>query len=211
MTSATGRAGRVRLQRRLAVARHGAELLDRKRRVLADEKDLLELRAAQTARTWRDAATEAAVWAGRAVALDGPAALTATAPTSPAQVEVSTALAMGVEYPVEPRTSSGPSRPVGGSSALVLAARAHRAALEAAVAHAVALRAVQVVRAELDATRTRQRAVERRLVPRLEAELDAIDRALEELEMQEAVRLRWAAGTAAPAAPGADGAEGRES
>jgi V/A-type H+-transporting ATPase subunit D len=64
------------------------------------------------------------------------------------------------------------------------------------VAHAVATRAVEVVRADLDATRTRQRAVERRLVPRLEAELDAIERALEELEMQEQVRLRWAVGAA---------------
>lgn len=201
----TGRAGRVRLQRRLGVARHGAELLDRKRRVLADEADRLELRATQTARTWHEAAADAATWAGRATALDGPAALRAAAPATPATVTTSTALAMGVEYPDGPVLTCDGMRPAGGSSALAMAGRAHRSALEAAVAHAVATRAVHVVRADLDATRTRQRAVERRLVPRLEAELDAIERALEELEMQEQVRLRWAVGAAPSAAGGPAG------
>ena len=73
------------------------------------------------------------------------------------------------------------------------AAAAHRSALAAAVRHAAAQRAVLLVSAELAATRTRQRAVEKRWVPRLENELLAIRRQLGEQELEEGLRLRWAA------------------
>jgi vacuolar-type H+-ATPase subunit D/Vma8 len=42
-------------------------------------------------------------------------------------------------------------------------------------------------------TRTRQRAVEKRWIPRLEEELTAIRRQLDEQELEESLRLRWAA------------------
>ncbi|WP_259310151.1 V-type ATP synthase subunit D [Cellulomonas sp. P24] len=80
-----------------------------------------------------------------------------------------------------------------GSSALVYAVAAHEAALAAGARCAAAERAVHLVQAELVATRTRQRAVEHRWIPRLERELATIRRRLDEQELEEALRLRWAA------------------
>lgn len=192
-----GRAARVRVQRRLAVARHGAELLDRKRRILVEEVERLDLVAARTGEQWRAAAVEARRWAGRAAGLDGPLAIGAAAPAELAQAQVRLGGAMGVVYPVDSSTFSPEPRDVGGSSALTLAARAHVEALDAGVAHAAASRAAAAVRAELAATRTRLRAVERRWVPRLESDLATIERALADLELEEGLRLRWAAGASA--------------
>ena len=73
------------------------------------------------------------------------------------------------------------------------AAAAHRSALTAAVRHAAVQRSLLLVSAELAATRTRQRAVEKRWIPRLENELLAIRRQLDEQELEESLRLRWAA------------------
>lgn len=73
------------------------------------------------------------------------------------------------------------------------AAVAYRSAVTAAVRHAAVQRAVLLVSAELAATRTRQRAVEKRRVPRLEGQLLAIRRQLDEQELEEGLRLRWAA------------------
>jgi len=52
---------------------------------------------------------------------------------------------------------------------------------------------VLLVSAELAVTRTRQRAVEKRWIPRLEEGLAAIRRRLDEQELEEGLRLRWAA------------------
>jgi V/A-type H+-transporting ATPase subunit D len=192
-----GRAARVRVRRRLAVARHGAELLDRKRRILVEEVERLELVAERTGEQWRAAAVEARRWAGRAAGLDGPLAIAAAAPAVDAQARVELGGVMGVAFPVDSSTVSPEPCDVGGSSALAMAVRAHVEALDAGVAHAAARRAAAAVRTELAATRTRQRAVERRWVPRLESDLATIERALADLELEEGLRLRWAAGAAA--------------
>jgi vacuolar-type H+-ATPase subunit D/Vma8 len=76
---------------------------------------------------------------------------------------------------------------------LCYAAAARRSALSAAVRHAAVRHAVLLVSAEAAATRTRQRAVEKRWIPRLEGELLAIRRQLDEQELEEGLRLRWAA------------------
>ncbi len=191
--NSTGRAGRMRVERRLATAHHGAELLDRKQRILADELERLHLNAALTGRVWLDAAREADVWLARAAALDGRAAIEAAAPLAPAMVEVQWGGSMGVAYPEDARCDLPASTSPGASSALTYARDCHRTALEAAVTHAAAERAVTLLSAELKATRTRLRAVEKRWIPRLENELEAIRRSLQELEMEENFRLRWGA------------------
>jgi len=189
----TGRAGRVRVERRLVTARHGAALLDRKQRIMADELDRLQLHADGACREWEDQAREAAMWLRRAAALDGPTLIQEAAPGRPATVEVRWGIAMGVSYPVDAQCVP-PEYPLpGGSSALGYAARAHRVALDLAVKHAAAQRAVALLTAELAATRTRQRAVENRWIPRLEDELRAIRRKLEEQELEETLRVHWAA------------------
>ncbi|MGB4916685.1 MAG: V-type ATP synthase subunit D, partial [Propionicimonas sp.] len=78
-------------------------------------------------------------------------------------------------------------------SALTYAMSAARAALDAGVRQAAAQRAVLLVAAELKATRTRLRAVQKRWIPRLENELNTIRRQLQEQELQENLRLRWSA------------------
>lgn len=191
--NATGRAGKVRVERRLRTARHGAALLDRKQRIMADELERLRLYAEGVREEWEVAAREAARWLRRAAALDGTTAVETAAPAARATFEVRWGVAMGVTYPAH-AACVVPEGPLpGGSSALAFAVRAHREALGVGVRLAAAERAIALVGAELAATRSRQRAVENRWIPRLEAELDEIRRRLEEQEMEETLRVHWAA------------------
>ncbi len=63
----------------------------------------------------------------------------------------------------------------------------------AGVRHAAVQRAQMLLAAELASTRTRQRAVENRWIPRLENQLLNIRRQLDAQELEESLRLRWAA------------------
>lgn len=189
----TGRSGKVRLERRLLTAKHGAALLDRKQHIMADELDRLQLHADGIRREWEDRAREAAMWLRRAAGLDGRAQIAAASPAEPAEVEIHWGGAMGVTYPEDAHCKLPDAAVPGGSSALAFATIAHRAALTAAVQHAAVQRAVLLLSTELAATRTRQRAVENRWIPKLEDGLRAIRRALEDQELEESLRVRWAA------------------
>jgi len=182
----------MRVERRLQTARHGAQLLDRKQRIMAHELERLQLLAGRSRQEWQDRARQAMVWLQRAAALDGRQRIEAASPTRAAEIEVQWGSAMGVAYPEGALCEPPAVPPAGGSSALYYAAAAHRLALSAAVRHAALRRAVLLVSAEVAATRTRQRAVEKRWVPRLEGELLAIRRQLDEQELEEGLRLRWA-------------------
>jgi V/A-type H+-transporting ATPase subunit D len=195
VSQVSGRSGRLRLEHRLETARRGAELLERKRRILSGELTRLRLITVRTQQEWHDAAGAAARWLARSQALDGAQHLAEAAPAERASVEISWQAAMGVEYPGEAAVRHPPWRPTGGSSALVMAARAHREALEAAARHAAADRALALVGQELEATRLRQQAIERRWVPRLAGQLSRVTMQLDELEREENLRMRWAADT----------------
>jgi vacuolar-type H+-ATPase subunit D/Vma8 len=183
----------MRVERRLSMARHGAALLDRKRQIMADELERLQLHADRLRLEWDSSARGASVWLQRAAALDGHAGIRGAAPTEQAQVAVQWGGAMGVLYP-EDASCSTPTAPIpGGSSALSYAAAAHRSASAAAVRLAAMQRAVLLVSTELTATQARQRAVENRWIPRLEEQLLSIRRRLDEQELEEALRLHWAA------------------
>lgn len=192
MTS-TGRAGKVRVERRLLTARHGARLLDRKQHILTDELERFQLLLELGREEWEELAKEAARWLRRAAALDGSGRIEAAAPLEPARVSVPWGSAMGVLYPEDPECRLPQAPPAGGSSALAYAAAVHRRALEAGVRYAAVQRAELLLSAELAATRTRQRAVENRWIPRLENELQSIRRQLDAQELEESLRLRWAA------------------
>ena len=202
----TGRAGRLQLMHRLETARRGCDLLERKRRILAEELARLRLLSAQTRREWAEAAAEAAGWAARSLALDGAQRIVDSAPRSPATVMVTWRGAMGVVYPDTAVVSIPAPEPVSASASLLVAARVHRDAVAAAARHAAATRALTSVEAELEATRLRQRAIERRWIPRLETNLRELGHELDEQERQENVRLRWATG--AGQARGPDGVGG---
>lgn len=190
-----GRAGRARLLQRLATARRAVELLQAKLRVLQEEQERYRTEAEQAAAEWAATFAQARTWLVRAALLDGERALAAAVPERPAAVEVTWTVTMGVRHPGSVRVAGGepePTAAVPGSSALALAAAAHRTALRACGRHAAAAEAVRRIDAEVAATRRRLRALEERWVPRLVEALRTADLALEELELAEGVRARRA-------------------
>ncbi|GLX49353.1 hypothetical protein Shyhy01_23030 [Streptomyces hygroscopicus subsp. hygroscopicus] len=191
-----GRAGRLRLRRSLATATRGADLLERKLRLLSDREHTARLAAREAERVWREWLAEAETWLVRGVLLGGESALSASAPADRARVDVRWAVLMGVRHPVavdwtDPvRTPAEPTAP---NTALAHAERAYRAAVRAAAELAVHRTAADLLAAETGRTRQRVRALRRHWIPRLRDELAALELALEESEHEEAVRRRWAA------------------
>lgn len=192
-----GRAGRLWLRGRLATAERGVQLLRAKVQVLQREQERYRAEARRSAAAWEAACRDAEGWLVRAALLGGRRALADAVPEQPATAEVSWTVAMGVRHPREAVVRAGqPSitAAVPGTAALPVAADRYRTALEAAGRHAVAAEAVRRLDTEVAATRRRLRAVEDRWVPRLTAALHEVEVGLEELELSEGGRLRWAAG-----------------
>lgn len=192
--SGGNRADKADVERRLATATRGAELLDRKQRILQRAIAGLQEKADAARSVWEEQAAEAGRWLQRAAGLDGEDRLGQAVPAGPAAVQVAWGGAMGISYPEGAECVLPAPSPAGGSSALAFTAAAHRTALEAAVTAASAQRALLLVSEELAATRTRQRAVENRWIPLLQEQLAAIERKVAEQELEESLRLRWAAG-----------------
>lgn len=187
-----GRAGRLWLERRLAVAARAAGLLDRKLHILTTELVRLRAEAERSRQEWDTSCREAERRLLRGVLLGGERAVRLAAPAGDAEVTVSYTVTMGARHPAAARCEPGP--PAGWEGAAVVAARqAHAAALAAAVQHAAALAAVTVMEAETAATRHRLRAVRDRWIPRLQEALALVKFSLEELERADAARLRRAA------------------
>ncbi len=188
-----GRAGRLWLTRRLQVARRGADLLDRKLRILTEELGRLHEFAAQTAKEWNRSCVEAERWLLRASVLGGQRAVRLAADGLVADVTISYTVSMGVRHPASttcvipvPATWDGPT--------LTGTRQAHGVALAAAAEHAAAAEALRVIEAEALATRYRLRAIRDRWIPRLEQALAEVTLAIEEQELADAARLRLASG-----------------
>lgn len=193
----SGRAGRLWLRHRLAVAHRGEELLDQKLRILNAERQRLALLVERTGGAWQAASREAETWHLRAALLGGERAIRLAHDGEAARVEVAWAQSMGVRYPADATCAvpeHDPSAAAMGNAAVVAATEAHREALRAAVQHAVAEAAVRVMETEEAATRRRLRAVRHRWLPRLEEALARTELAMEESEHAEGVRLRWVTG-----------------
>lgn len=190
-----GRAGRVWLVRRLAVANRGRDVLEQKRVALARELERLEQLLAEARREWDERSREAEVWWQRAAVLAGdrPLALARTAAREPAEVTLAWRNALGVVYPGGARVSApaGELFPPGGSAALAFAAEAHRRALEAAAELGAADLAHERTARELRLTTQRLRALERRWIPEHERELRELQLALDENDREDAARSRW--------------------
>jgi len=184
-----GRAGRLWLVQRLAVAHRAADLLDRKLRVLAAELDRARATAGRTGQAWDTACRDAQQALLRAVLLGGERAVRLAGGGADAQVTISYAATMGTPYPADARYTIGD--PEGWDGAAVAAARqAHRAALGAAARHAAAAAALAVIETETTTTRHRLRAVRDRWIPGLSQVLVQVEFALEETERDDAARLR---------------------
>lgn len=195
-----GRAGRPWLAHRLAVARRGAELLDEKQRALMRERRRLEPLVDAARRDWEQLARAAELWLTRAAVLGGQQQLElARTASEAADVTVRWRAILGVSCPVDGEITA--PAPVelsarGGNAALLSAADAHRRALGAAVRLAVLEGALRRVQLELHATTLRRNAIEHRWIPAHEDALAVLELTLEELEREDGVRARWAAGQA---------------
>jgi len=182
------------LRHRLATARRGIDLLDRKLRILRQERQRLVLRAERTGEEWHAACREADEWALRACLLGGRRAVRlASAGGEPAEVRIDWVDAMGTSYPDEVTVTPPaprPDAPVPGTAALVRARETAQAALEAAVRHAAALEAARIVTAEVAATSRRIHALRDRFVPRMERALADLELAIDETERTDGARVR---------------------
>jgi V/A-type H+-transporting ATPase subunit D len=186
-----GRAGRLWLLQRLAVADRTAGLLDRKLQVLATELDRLRAATERTGQQWDTACREAQRTLLRAVLLGGERAVRLAGGPADAQVTISYTVTMGARHPATARYST--AEPDAWAGAAVAAARqAHRAALAAAARHAAASAAVAVIEAETTTTRYRLRAVRDRWIPQLTQALAEAELVLDEMERDDAARLRIA-------------------
>ena len=190
-----GRAGRMWLAGRLGAARRGADLLDRKLRILQGELARLQAAAAQADAQWDRCQAEAANWLLRAALLGGERAIRLAADGQAADVRVSYQTTMGIRYPGGAICTSPPAA-TWDSPVMARARQAHRTALAAAGEHAAAAAAVRAVEAEVRATRYRLRAVRDRWIPRLEQALAAVTFTIDELERADAARLRLAVSSA---------------
>ncbi|GAA2244282.1 hypothetical protein GCM10010430_27580 [Kitasatospora cystarginea] len=193
-----GRAGRLRLHHGLQVALRGADLLERKLRILSDRHRQLREAEEEAERIWCRRVGEAETWLLRGLLLGGERALEAVAVADRADVTVEWVTAMGVRHPSAALCTDAvrsADEPAPGNTALAHAETAYRAAVRAAAEYAVARTAAHLVGAEKDRTRQRVRALRRHWIPRLTAELAAADLALEQAEQEDSVRRRWAAGT----------------
>jgi V/A-type H+-transporting ATPase subunit D len=194
-TGTSGKAARLVLRQRLAVARRGADLLSRKRQALLAEQRRLRDAAATAASEWAQAVAEAERWLARSVLLDdaGEIARIASYAQHAPELTVAWEPLMGIVRPRIAGLEQGPAPPIsslGGSSALHFAALAYRRATRAAAVQAAAQIALEQVSHELSTVARRARAIERRLIPRQEAELATLELGLEESEREEAARLR---------------------
>jgi V/A-type H+/Na+-transporting ATPase subunit D len=194
-----GRAGRMWLVRRLAVARRGGDLLEQKLRILLSEEQDFALRAERARREWAASVAELDQWTLRAAVLSGERGFRLAGDGVATQVDVSWRMTMGVRYPatVDVAFAAGDRAAFSPDNSALIAARpAAERAVRAGAEYAVASTALDSVRAEVVATRRKLRAIRERWVPRLESAMADLLVTLDDEEHAEHVRLRWASGTA---------------
>ena len=193
-----GRAGRIWLLRRLAVARRGKDVLEQKRRALRRRVEQLEEQLGEARREWETEAAEAETWWQRAAVLAGerPLELARASLSGRAEVTLTWRNTLGVVYPdsADVAVPQGELFPAGGSAALAYAAQAHGRALEAAARVGAVWTAHRRASEELRATTQRLRAIERRWIPEHERALAALELALDEADREDTARVRWVVG-----------------
>ena len=186
------RAGRLRLVARYDLATHAAELLRSKEEALERERVRLKGHAKRTRGEWVSACDAAASALVRARMLGASRELAHRRATSAASMTPDWQASMGIVYPGAVACEPGERPAVTSTAALGPAIDAYRVALVAAGPHAAASEAVDRLSAELAATRRRRRAIEDRLLPTLGSELLELDLHLDELDRDEALRVRMA-------------------
>ena len=137
-----------------------------------------------------------AAWNDRASAIAGERLMRLAALQRPAgaAVRVSRRNVLGVVVPATATVApeAAPDFVALGGASVALAAAAHADALAAAAAYAAARAAHEAIQAEFAATTRRLRAIERRWIPDHEAALRTLELALDERELADITRARWA-------------------
>ncbi len=193
--SPPGRAGRLWLRDRLALAERAVYLLDRKVRLLRREFDRVDEAATRATADWQSACRQAREWERRAVIGGGARSLQLNTPVEGADVMLGSTSVMGIHFPDSARCrvpERAPERALIGSSAISPAAVAFGRAVQLGADCAVSVAAREALAAEIAATSQRLRALRDRWIPALQASLRAIEAALDELERSDSARLRWA-------------------
>jgi V/A-type H+/Na+-transporting ATPase subunit D len=90
-----GRAGRLWLERRLAIAQHAGELLKQKLAILNHEEQRLTQRAADGAAEWRRLCAESEMWTLRAAVLSSRRALRIASGGTTAQADIEMGFTIG--------------------------------------------------------------------------------------------------------------------
>jgi V/A-type H+-transporting ATPase subunit D len=197
-----GRSGRLWLVRKLEIAARGAAVLDQKRQALLRDRQRLAMQLAEAEALWEPLARAAAAWNDRALALVGPRRLRLASLHGQGRAEVTVEWrnALGVVHPVEASVRIGATPDfvaLGGSASVARAAAAHAEALAAAAAVACARAAYDAISSELAATTRRLRAIEHRWIPAHAEALRSLELALDQQDLEDAVRVRWAHGAKA--------------
>lgn len=193
-----GRAGRLRLRRRLAVAEHGANLLDRKLQALLVEQGVRSAAARESEQAWRTSVPAARIWLARGLSAGGRDALRQAVPGAEATAAVHDTVFMGVRYPdrADCEPPSAESAELGAPGAALISARAaYRDAVRAGVRAAADLAAERAVDGAVLTTRRQLRALRRHWIPRLREACAHLDFALEQSDFEDSVRRSRAAGT----------------
>ena len=188
-----GRAGRLRLRRRLAVAGRGADLLERKLRMLLEEQQTRRRTADASRRDWNTAAAEADQWLTRALAAAGRDGQRQCRPAMLSRIAIDDEALVGVRFPA--RCARVPPVVEGcvidpDSAALVCAQAAYAGAVDAAVRAAVDLAAARAVDSSVATTRRQVRVLRRHWIPALQEALARLEATLEQADFEDGVRRR---------------------
>jgi V/A-type H+-transporting ATPase subunit D len=183
------------LRHRVGLAQRAASRLDQKLRILRTEQAAFALLLERSGVAWDRAHREAETWLLRAAVLGGQEGVRPLGGQPPAEVSITWTNALGTTYPARGTCAipdADPHLARVAPSALVEARAAYSRALQAAVDHAVASTAARAIDTEVAATRQRLRGVQDRWIPRLVAALDELRLRLDEAELSDHIRLRWA-------------------
>ncbi|HZV24907.1 MAG TPA: V-type ATP synthase subunit D [Acidothermaceae bacterium] len=184
-----GRAGRLWLRHRIAVAERGASELERKVQLVSNEVRRRKALVDQSRARWRSACEEAERWMLRAGFVGGIDSVR-EARADPVDVAIAWTTTMGVRHP-DHATIEPPATPDVGMSAAVLQARqAFAVALLASADVATAQSALATLESDLLKTRRRARVLRRHWLPRLQSQLHDLEFTLEQAEQEDQARLR---------------------
>ena len=184
-----GRAGRLWLRHRIAVADRGASELERKGQLVSTEVRRGKEQVDRSRALWQSACGEAERWLARAGFVGGIDSLR-QAWTTPVEVDVRWTTTMGVRHPAGATIEPAGIPDIAMSAAILQARLAFGAALRAAVDVATEESALATLEAALLTSRRRARVLRRHWLPRLQLELHDLELRLEQAEQEDQARLR---------------------